>query len=260
MNMRMMTFNLRFENDRDGANAWQNRRSLVLEMIRKHRPSILGTQEGMKSQLGYLKKHLKGYHLHAPSRVWDNTCQYPTLFILRERFEVLGGKEFWLSKTPQVHRSKDWDSAFPRMMSYANLKDRESGRHFSAAVTHLDHMGEKARARQAKIIGDWVGDNTGPIILMGDFNDKPGSPAHGLLAGSQSKLSDSWQVLQRPEGKESFTHHGFTGAPETSRIDWILTTSQWMVKDACIVRDRYDGRYPSDHFPYYADLEWQKST
>ena len=259
MNIRVMTFNLRFENDRDGDNVWQNRRSLVLEMIRKYRPSILGTQEGMKSQLGYLERCLKDYCLHAPLRVWDETCQYPTLFIERERFEVFGGKEFWLSKTPEVHRSKDWDSAFPRMMSYANLKDRKSGKHFSAAVTHLDHMGEEARVRQAEIIGNWVNHNADPVILMGDFNDKPGSPAHSLIGGIRSGLTDSWQALQRPEGKESFTHHGFTGVPEADRIDWILETRQWMVKDACIVRDRYDGRYPSDHFPYYVDLELQNS-
>jgi endonuclease/exonuclease/phosphatase family metal-dependent hydrolase len=257
MNLRVMTFNLRFENDRDGSNVWRNRRSLVLKIIRKFRPSILGTQEGMKSQLSYLEEHLKGYHLHTPFRVWDDTCQYPTLFVERERFEILGGKEFWLSKTPQVHRSKNWDSAFPRMMSYANLKDRESGKSFSAAVTHLDHIGEEARTKQAEIIGDWVNQKANPVILMGDFNDKPGSPAHDLLTGSQSKLVDSWQVLQRPEGKDSYTHHGFTGVPETSRIDWILTSRQWMVKNACIVRDRYDGRYPSDHFPYYVDLEWE---
>ena len=254
--MRVMTFNLRFENDRDGANAWQNRRSLVLEVIRKYRPSILGTQEGMRSQLNYLEKHLKDYHLHAPLRVWDDTCQYPTLFIEKERLEVLGGEEFWLSKTPGVHRSKSWDSAFPRMMSYADLKDRETGRRFSANVTHLDHIGAEARLRQAKIISGWVHQNAAPVILMGDFNDDPGSPAHGLLAGRDSGLADSWEVLKRAEGEESFTHHGFTGVPETNRIDWILIARQWMVKDACIVREPYEGRYPSDHFPYYVDLEW----
>ena len=184
-----MTFNLRFENDRDGENGWQYRRSLVLEVIRKYRPAILGTQEGMRSQLDYLEENLKEYHMHAPSRVWDDASQYPTLFFEKERFEVLGGEEFWLSKTPEVHRSKSWDSAFPRMMSYADLKDRKTGRHFFASVTHLDHIGEEARLRQAEIISSWVYHNSAPVILMGDFNDEPGSPAHGLLTGKRYRDS-----------------------------------------------------------------------
>jgi endonuclease/exonuclease/phosphatase family metal-dependent hydrolase len=255
--MRVMTFNLRFENDRDGLNGWQSRRSLVLEVIRKYRPSVVGTQEGTWSQLNYLEENLKDYYLHAPSRVWDDTCQYPTLFIEKEHLEVTGGKEFWLSRTPEEHRSKSWDSGFPRMMSYANLKDRKTGRHFYAIVTHLDHMGEEARSKQAKIISRWVSQQADPIILMGDFNDGPGSPAHVLLAGKDSNLVDSWEVLGRPEDEESFTSHGFTGVPAKNRIDWILVTGQWVVRDASIVREPFESRYPSDHFPYYVDLEWK---
>ena len=148
--MRVMTFNLRFENDRDGENGWQYRRSLVLEVIRKYRPAILGTQEGMRSQLDYLEENLREYHMHAPSRVWDDASQYPTLFLYKEDLEVLGGEEFWLSETPEVHRSKSWDSAFPRLMSYADLRDRQTGRGFSACVTHLDHIGEEARLKTGR--------------------------------------------------------------------------------------------------------------
>ena len=258
--MRVMTFNLRFENDRDGENGWRYRRSLVLEVIRKYRPAILGTQEGMRSQLCYLEENLKDYHMHAPARVWDECSQYPTLFLYKEELEVLGGEEFWLSETPEVHRSKSWDSAFPRMMSYAHVKDRKTGERFSACVTHLDHIGEEARLKQATIISRWVHQNDAPVILMGDFNDAPCSPAHGLLAGRESELADSWEILKRPEDGESFTHHGFTGVPEKSRIDWILATRQWMVKNARIIREPFEGRYPSDHFPYYVDLEWKIDT
>ena len=128
--MRVMTFNLRFENDQDGSNAWNYRRDLVVKLIEQYSPDILGTQEGRVSQLDYLEASLSGYGMHAPSRVLDDTCQYPTLFFRKDLFRIIEGDEFWLSKTPKIHRSKNWDSAFPRMLSTATVELLESGQFF----------------------------------------------------------------------------------------------------------------------------------
>lgn len=255
--MRVMTFNLRFENDQDGSNAWNYRRHLVVKLIEQYSPDILGTQEGRLSQLDYLQERLSGYGMHAPSRVLDDTCQYPTLFFKKDLFRIMEGDEFWLSKTPEIHRSKNWDSAFPRMLSTATVEALESGQVFSVAVTHLDHMGRVARIKQAEIIARWVHKRAVPVILMGDFNDGPDSNAHAALANKKTGLSDSWQALGHSEGEESFTHHAFTGTPQKNRIDWILTTKPPHVRKARIVHDQFDGRYASDHFPYYVDLTWE---
>ena len=254
--MRVMTFNLRFENEQDGANAWFHRRELVIHLIRRYAPSILGTQEGKWSQLLYLQDHLPEYHLHAPARVLDDTCQYPTLCLRRDTFDVRGGEEFWLSRTPEIHRSKDWDSAFPRMVSYARLRDRKTGGILWVAVTHLDHMGSEARYEQARILVEWMKTRKGPVIFMGDFNEPPGSSVHQVLAAPGRRLRDTWQILGREEGPESLTHHGFRGIPQKARMDWILVSPHFKVKDANIIKDRFEGRYPSDHFPYSVDMEW----
>jgi endonuclease/exonuclease/phosphatase family metal-dependent hydrolase len=253
--MRLMTFNLRFENDRDGSNAWVYRRELIVKVIKAYRPAAVGTQEGRWTQLLYLRDHLPDYHLHVPLRVIDPTCQYPTLFIRKEDFHVGEGRDFWLSRTPNVHRSKDWDSAFPRMMSYAKVRLRESEKVFCLAVTHLDHLGERARYEQARVIVSWIQKQKESVILMGDFNDVPGSPVHRLLVAPETGLLDTWQVLGLEEDAYSFTHHGFTGIPHDSRIDWILVGPHFRIIDAKIIRDHFDGRYPSDHFPYMVDLD-----
>jgi endonuclease/exonuclease/phosphatase family metal-dependent hydrolase len=41
-----------------------------------------------------------------------------------------------------------------------------------------------------------------------------------------------------------------------SRIDWILVTRPFQVRRVAIVTDSQDGRYPSDHFPYEAEVEY----
>ncbi|MDT8303338.1 MAG: endonuclease/exonuclease/phosphatase family protein [Sedimentisphaerales bacterium] len=253
-----MTFNIRFENDSDGLNGWSYRRKLVTQIIDKYSPSILGTQEGKRSQLSYLKETLPAYEIHIPDRITDDVSQCPTLFIKRNEFEVLEGKEQWLSKTPHVHLSKDWDSAFPRMMSYAKLCEKKSGIHLWVAVTHLDHIGVEARYNQAKIIADWSKCRNEPVIVMGDFNDNPGSPVHEVLTAPETILRDTWQILKRKENRDSFTNHGFDGIPKKTRMDWILASSHFHVTDAVIIRDSMAGRYPSDHFPYMANGELQE--
>ncbi len=253
--MRVMTFNLRFDNEQDGENAWSKRRERVTQLIKYHAPSILGTQEGMWSQLSYLRDHLQDYQLHVPDRVIDNTCQYPTLFFRKNDFIVQDGGEFWLSKTPEVHRSKNWNSAFPRMMSYARVKCTKTNTVFQVAVTHLDHIGEEARYQQANMIAHWVKEQADPVILMGDFNDSPGSRVHNVLTSPQTRLCDTWESLDRNEDANSFTHHNFSGTPQKTRMDWILASPNFSVSDVTIIKDSFKSRYPSDHFPYMAELD-----
>jgi endonuclease/exonuclease/phosphatase family metal-dependent hydrolase len=254
--MRIMTFNIRFENDHDGANSWSYRRELCVEVIRKYSPAILGTQEGTLNQLNYLRENLPGYAIHAPQRVLDDSCQYPTLFFRRDLLDVRQGGEFWLSTTPRVHRSKDWDSAFPRMMSYALFACRLTGVELWVVVTHLDNLGAQARVEQAGIIMNWLRERPGPVIVMGDFNDVPGSALYRLVTAADYGLQDTWETGKRPDSEPSMTHHDFHGNPKTGRLDWILVSRHFRVREAGIIRDEQDARYPSDHFPYCVELEW----
>jgi endonuclease/exonuclease/phosphatase family metal-dependent hydrolase len=258
LNMQFMTFNLRFENDRDGEKGWHYRRELVVEVIRESSPLVLGTQEGTEGQLAYLRDHLPQYQMQASGRLWDGRCQYPTLFYRADRLHLLEGGEFWLSMTPTVHRSKDWGSAFPRMMNYGLMEDLESQHSFWIVVTHLDHIGAEARLQQTTIIAEWFSQRAGPRILMGDFNDVPDSSVHAALTSPETGLGDTWQALLRRENEASMTHHNFLGVPQQCRMDWILVSREFRVVDAVIVRSNREGLYPSDHFPYLALLEWEK--
>jgi endonuclease/exonuclease/phosphatase family metal-dependent hydrolase len=250
-----MTFNLRFENDFDGENHWLNRRDFIVKTVLKYRPHVLGTQEGKPSMLEFLTENLRGYEISAGSRHWDDYCQYPTLYYLEDHFTLVEGSEFWLSRTPTVHLSKNWDSAFPRMISHALLEMRESEKQIWLAVTHLDHISERARIEGAKMIRAWAVQRQAPTLLLGDFNDFPNSEVHRILNKPFGPFSDSWQVMGKAEDQQSYTQHGFTGVPTKGRIDWILATAEFTVLDVSVVRDHKAGRYPSDHFPFLVDLD-----
>jgi endonuclease/exonuclease/phosphatase family metal-dependent hydrolase len=253
-----MTFNLRFDNPADGARAWLFRKDLVIAVIRRRRPALLGTQEGLARQLSDLRDALPEYRVLAFPRTVDDTAQCPTLFYRYGDLEAQGGGEFWLSRTPSVPLSSDWNSAFPRMISYGTFRHGNSGKTFLAAVTHLDHASPEARFEQAAIVSRWVRGRKEPVLVMGDFNDSPGSAVHRLLAGAETGLRDTWQVLEKEEGPRAFTHHDFEGIPRKTRMDWILAGPDFDVVDGRILRDHEGSRFPSDHFPYEAGLAFRE--
>ena len=252
--VRVMTFNLRFDNPADGTRAWPFRKVLVIAVIRRYRPALLGTQEGLARQLSDLRDALPEYGVLPFPRIVDDTSQYPTLFYRSGDLEAQGGGEFWLSRTPSVPLSSDWISAFPRMMIHGTFRHRASGKTFLAAVTHLDHASPEARFEQAAMVSRWVRDRKEPVLVLGDFNDSPGSAGHRLLAGGETGLRDTWQALGKEEGPQAFTRHDFEGVPKAARMDWILAGPGFDVVDGRILRDHEGPLFPSDHFPYEAGL------
>jgi len=57
---------------------------------------------------------------------------------------------------------------------------------------------------------------------------------------------------------EESTFHVFTGQGIRGRIDWILVSPEVKIKKVFLIKDKPDGRYPSDHFPVMASLEIRK--
>jgi endonuclease/exonuclease/phosphatase family metal-dependent hydrolase len=253
--MRLMTFNLRFATPLDGPNEWEFRKDLVAEIILAHGPDLLATQEGTVPQLEYLEANLPGYLPLTAHRQVDRTCQYPTIFYRAEGLQVRASGEFWLSETPEVHRSKSWDSAFPRMVTYGLFQEVGRNEDFYFINTHLDHISEQARFQGARIIRDYFFRFNLPLVLAGDFNEPPDWPVYRQLVNPDSPLVDTWRALHPPE-EEAPTQHGFDGRPRGARIDWILVTPPFRVKKVAIVTDHRDGRYPSDHYPYEAEVEY----
>ncbi|MFN3534425.1 MAG: endonuclease/exonuclease/phosphatase family protein [Desulfatiglandales bacterium] len=260
MILRLMTLNLRFENERDIEHPWEKRKHIIRELILESQPDILGTQEGRLRQLAYLEMFLKDYEMKMPKRTLDPLSQYPTLFI-KNRFWVKRSEEFWLSRTPSVHLSMDWDSAFPRMISWAHMGTGSLPEGIIVGVTHLDNKGVLARQRQAEIISRWAQGIDRTVILMGDFNEGAKGEVHRTFL--EAGFFDTWEVLGGKEGIEAFSYHGFSGEGKLGRIDWILIRQtgslQVRVLDGGFLKVKGDV-YPSDHFPYTVSLKISPKT
>ncbi len=253
--MLVMTFNLRFATPIDGANEWEFRKELVVALIRRHAPDLLATQEGTMPMLRYLESELADYLALTGHRQVDETCQYPTIFYRAGRFEVEESGEFWLSQTPQVHRSLSWGSAFPRLATFGLFKEGGRPNPFYFIDTHLDNISAEARLQGARMIRDHFIPRGRPMILAGDFNEAPHQPVFRELIRDGGPFFDTWQACHLL-GEEATTQHFFDGSRRGARIDWILATPPFQVRRVAIVTEHQDSRYPSDHYPYEAEVEY----
>jgi len=252
--MRLLTFNLRFANPQDGPNQWEYRKELVVDTILSLNPDLVGTQEGTVPQLDYLTEQLTGFLPLVAHRQVDPTCQYPTIFY-RRGLAVKDSGEFWLSETPTVHRSLSWGSAFPRLVTYGLFQEAGRDLWFYFSDTHLDHISAPARVNGARLIREFFQDKAEPLILVGDFNEAPDGEVFKELAAPGGRLADTWRALN-PAGQDPPTQHNFDGVTRGHRIDWILVSDPFRVTKAEVVGYNDRGRYPSDHFPYFVEVEY----
>src|SRR5512146_2555861 len=59
--LRVMTYNIRYDNPADSLDNWKYRRDFVANLIHYHAPDILGTQEGLVNQLRDMSARLPEY-------------------------------------------------------------------------------------------------------------------------------------------------------------------------------------------------------
>lgn len=256
--LRVMTMNVRLPLASDGSNSWEHRRDVMANMVRAQRPDVFGTQELYKKQGDYLVSQLKDYTWFGEGRLGGDGDEHMGVFYRTDRLKRLDSGNFWLSDTPEVPGSKTWGQPYPRMVTWALFQVKSSGRRFYLFNTHFPYREQDvaARTRSAtELLAHLKKLDPGvPVVLTGDFNTVPDSPAHRLLAGV---LHDARISAPKTSGPAA-TFHNFTGTPDR-RIDWILYRGFAPIEEHTVTTQEH-GNYPSDHFPVVADLRWLPGT
>lgn len=111
--LRVMTFNIRYDNPADGEDGWASRRAKVASMVRFHGADVVGVQEALPNQLADLAAALPQLGWFGSGRSAARDGEHCAVFFRRDRLEVLAQGTFWLSPTPEVAGSRGWDAALP---------------------------------------------------------------------------------------------------------------------------------------------------
>lgn len=254
--IKVMTYNIRYDNPGDGVNQWNSRKDKVFSLLKKYDPDIIGVQEALYHQLKDISDNLDQYEFFGVGR--DDGKQkgeHSAIFVRKDRFKILEQNTFWLSKTPEVPGSKDWDAAITRVVTWGRLRDRKTKKTFVMVNTHFDHRGKESRKESAALLKQralTLSKNL-PVIITGDFNFRREAPPYEvMMAQSGLQLIDS-----APDSPG--TSCGFTvGARPCSGIDYIFHTSQWDASGYQVIQDNDGTYYPSDHLPVMVSLSLKK--
>ncbi len=284
--LRAMTFNIRYDNPRDGENVWPNRKEKVASVVQLYQADIVGMQEALRQQIDQLAKLLPAYDWIGVGRQdGKDAGEFTPIFYRRDRLKLVEQNTFWLSETPDKPGSRSWDAALPRIVTWAKLRlanaEEGSPRDFYVFNTHFDHIGLVARLESAKLIRAKVAEiaKEAPCLVLGDLNCTADSPPYRWLIGSPlpaagtapsessaaSKsspadaglppaLTDAGAVARRPHHGPTTTWNGFTALAPGRKIDHILVHGPLQIERQAILADHWDGKFPSDHLPVMVEF------
>lgn len=253
---KVVTYNIRYNTKDDSINAWPNRKSHVIDLLRFHEADIIGLQEALYNQVSDISLRMPGFDQIGVGR--DNGIaagEYSPIYYNSRKYQLKDQGWFWLSETPDVP-SRGWDAACKRICTYVLLEDYDKRHNVWVFNTHLDHVGEVARSNSVQLIMrkiDSVNSKGYPVILMGDFNMTPDAKP---IERIETKFFDSKKVSQQaPYGPEG-TFNGFDiNSDLKRRIDYIFVKGKIGVKKYGVLTDTYNHRYPSDHLPVLVEVE-----
>lgn len=250
--LKVMSFNIRYNNPGDGENAWPNRIDLVNRLFSYHQPDIIGVQEALEGQMQDLNKILPGFDSEGIARTEGG--EYSAILYRASKLEKLAGSTFYLSPTPE-QLSTGWDAALPRIATWARFRLRATGAEFFCINTHFDHRGEQARKESASLIVSMIDSlnvDDLPIVLTGDFNATPESePIQTILSSLEDSRHQSHAPAHGPDG----TWTGWTIAGEPGRtIDYVFVQGDLAVSRQAHLAESFSGRFPSDHLPVLAEI------
>lgn len=255
--LKVMTFNLRRHKASDGQNAWLHRRDAAAEIIHRHAPDVVGTQEGLPDQVGFLEERFPEYGFVGEARFGGRNDEFNAILYRKDRLKLLANGDFWLSGTPDAAGSRSWGNLVPRMATWARFMEKDTGNVFHHLNTHLDHLVPRARANGARLIAKRLPQDV-PVIMTGDFNAIQRGGTYRYLTREAGLADSRWACSTRvPRWNPTF--HRFTGRG-LYRIDYVLGRGIARYSNYQVVRDRIDGRLPSDHFPVVTQVHVPQTT
>lgn len=261
--VRVMSFNLRWDGFEDGDHAWSRRRDVVYRVLRDFAPDSVGTQEPMIRQIADIEAAiptLESYRFDNDP-VFTRTQQ---ILYRKDRFDRTEAGGFLIADGTN-------EGGTIRYCTWVRLSDSTTGRSYYHYNVHLDHRDAKSReqsvVRLMRHIASRAEDD--PFVVTGDFNTAEESPTMAFLRGERAlstkdartyanpiPLVDTYRLLD-PNARNAGTAGGFAGKRGGRKIDHVLVAAgAATVHEASVVHTEVEGRYPSDHFPVTAVVEW----
>ena len=255
---RLVSYNVLYEGVAPDGHSWADRSEAVIAELERLAPDIIVFQEAWRNQYEQLQSALSSFS-------WVTAAESPAhtpIAYRTDRFNIGDSGVFWLSPPEAEPATPGWDGAYQRLATHATLRDRDTGRSLTVLNVHLDHEGEQARLKGVELARDRLANIAAgsEIVLAGDFNCRPGDPAHRRATADR----DGWRSLVDAASVATETagpSESYTGFPEQAyepqNIDHVLVSDGITVDrvETCVPPGESEFR-PSDHRPELAEFTY----
>ncbi len=247
----VMTYNIYMGGS--GEKTPENRAPLILQNVEKYNPDSFGMQEVTVEWYEMLKGMFPAYGYVGVGRNKDLSGEASPIFYKKDKYELIEGGTFWLSKTPEKP-SKGWDAMFNRVCTYAVLKNKETGFTYAHFNAHFDHLGVIARQESVAVVTAKVAEIAPdmPVVFTGDLNENMESDMYSSVLASGFKDS---RVLSGSQDNGGTFHSYSDLTAKELPIDFIFVNGfVKSVEKYAVDREMLSGIYPSDHHPVVSTL------
>ncbi|MDX9974059.1 MAG: endonuclease/exonuclease/phosphatase family protein [FCB group bacterium] len=269
LELRVVSFNVLV----DLEDPWDPRKEAIVKLLRDANPDILGLYEMTPNQYTYVTGQLSEYgHVGAvpltPEDIDAIAVTVPVvkainmtaftdviLFYRNDAFEKLEDGHWWLSSTPDKV-SADFGNALPRLIVWAKLRHKATGRELIAVATHFDNsmpsqtkMAELSHTLMEPLLAQNL-----PMLFIGDFNTDQKRGDYTKLTSNGWRDSYTVSPKAGPGGRDD----NVTTAINRTRIDHIFYHGDALVPKEWTRLEFPDPAKPlSDHYPVFASFEWK---
>lgn len=245
--IRVISYNIRYMNDKDGDNSWKFRKQASINMVNEEQPTVFGLQEAVKAQVDFLQENLPDYAYYGVGRNdGKESGEFMAIFYKKEAVELLDHGTFWLAATPDTP-TKGWDGQCFRTCTWTLFECKDTGKKFAFFNTHLDHRGKVAQEEGMKTIVNKIGElvpKDMPVFLSGDFNTRTDNPIYEPL---KAIMADSRELATETDHRGTYTGWKVRETPVV--VDHIFVRGVEVDKFQVLCDKNYGAEYISDHYP-----------
>lgn len=250
MLIKVISFNIRSTHDGNG-HSIPERAPRLSTIVHPYDADIIGLQEYTPLWEEFIPQCFSDeYEFFNKYRTDTGWLESPPILWKKDRFECLKRGYFWLSDTPEV-MSGGWDTYnHNRICLYVVLKDKKEGKTFAFFNTHFG-FGEDNQIKSVRLIQQYM-DNVSdyPTFIAGDFNMCPSTKQYGVMVEKYRDVNGLTVKDRRS------TYHAYNPQVDThEHIDYCFIDNNITPITFKIIDEVVDGKFPSDHYGIYAELE-----
>ena len=253
----IIDLNIRYINTIDGINIWDNRKNKLIELLLNKKADIFFFQEITRPQSDFIDRYLSSiYEFVGEYRDSTDAAEKCSICVNKLKYTINNHGQFWLSSTPYVPGSNDFGNFFPRICTWASLK-QIAGISLLFMNVHLDHVNIDAHLSCVKVV----------MEEEKKIENKYKDIHFVFIAGcfySNENDEDIKYIKSQGFTEVMFenTYHGFTGNAY-NHWDYMfwkeINGNNIEFKEAHVMKkegtiDESRKHYISDHFPIYAEF------